>query len=113
MDIIDAVDLASYLREPEADYDVLDLLVGLANGIVSDALGNPEGDPSTKARSITLEVAARAYRNPDGYSSETVDDYTYRLPEDARRAGVYLTATEAAELGFIVSPRRVHIGWLV
>lgn len=114
MDIITSLDLTSYLREGDVDDTALDLIVDLANGVVSGALGDPTGTPSAQVIAITLEVAARAYRNPGGYSSETIDDYTYRLPEDARRAGIYLTLTEQGELRDILQPSRssVHMGWL-
>lgn len=114
MDIIDSDALASYLRDSDPDWAALDQLVTLANGVVTGVLGDPGGDPSARTTAITLEVAARAYRNPGGYSSETVDDYTYRLPEDARRAGIYLTATEQAELLDIAQPSRAtsFVGWL-
>lgn len=114
MDIIDVGELALYLRDSavEAD-DSASLIVELANGLVSSVLTDPLREPSPRVRTITLEVAARAYRNPDGYSSETVDDYTYRLPEEARRAGVYLTPTEATELRDADSPTpKVRMGWL-
>jgi hypothetical protein len=93
--IITAPDLQGYLREPTAD---VTLLVDLANGVVSETLGTVPSPIPTRLRAITLEVAARAYRNPAGYASETVDDYTYRLPSETRKAGVYLTAAERAEL---------------
>lgn len=94
MDIIDDGELTSYLRQPGAD---VALYVELANGIVGELVGNADTIP-TRVKAITLEVAARAYRNPNGYSSETVDDYTYRRDADTRQAGVYLTNAEAAEV---------------
>lgn len=94
MSIIVDDDLTSYLRQPDAD---VTLWVELANGIVSDVVGTLDPVP-TRVKAVTLEVAARAYRNPNGYSSETIDDYTYRRDVDTRQAGVYLTAAEASEL---------------
>ena len=94
MDVIDSADLTSYLRDDTAE---VTLYVELANGIVTDLVGTLVTIP-TRVRAITLEVAARAYRNPNGYSSETIDDYTYRRDADTRQAGVYLTAAERAEL---------------
>lgn len=35
------------------------------------------------AKAVVLAAAARRWRNPDGFSSETIDDYTYRRPSGA------------------------------
>lgn len=96
-DIITAAQLATYLRG-EAQESDLALLVELANGIVSEAAPTLATPAPIRVRAITFEVAARAWRNPDGYSSETVDDYTYRRDADSRSAGIYLTDAERAEL---------------
>jgi hypothetical protein len=102
VELITAETLASYLRDDsltDSDPSLL-LILELSNGVVSAALGEPADDqmPTARQQAITLEVAARAWRNPDGYSSETVDDYTYRRDSETRRAGVYLTATEMDDL---------------
>jgi hypothetical protein len=99
MTVITDTELASYLRLEAPDAAVT-LLTNLANGLVEDITGALAPVP-TRVKTITLEVAARAYRNPHGYSSETVDDYTYRRDADTRQAGVYLTAAEAAELATV------------
>ena len=114
MDIILADELASYLRDDSLTGADLDLIVELANGVVSDALGPQAADyePSARVRAITLEIAARAYRNPQGYSSETIDDYTYRRDADTRQAGVYLTASELDELQLSAGALHVKMGWL-
>jgi len=95
MPIIANTDLTSYLRQPGADVTIY---VTLANGIVEELTGPFTGAPPARVTAITLEVAARAFRNPHGYSSETIDDYTYRRDAETRQAGVYLTAAEFAEL---------------
>lgn len=98
MEIITPDELASYLRDSAVASDAaIPLLVELANGIAADAYGTVTPIPA-RVRAITLEVAARAYRNPEGYSSETVDDYTYRRDAQTRQAGVYLTVSERGEL---------------
>src|SRR5512139_2477829 len=96
MAIITDAELASYLRLAAVD-EAVTLFAGLANGLVGDVVGDLVTVP-TRVKVITLEVAARAYRNPNGYSSESIDDYTYRRDAETRQAGVYLTASEAAEL---------------
>lgn len=108
-DIISPDELTSYLRIP-ADTDVA-LIVELANGLVTETITDagltvPNPVP-TKARAIALEAAGRAWRNPDGYSSETVDDYTYRRDAATRAAGVYLTDSEIEDLiGVAGRPRQ-------
>ena len=96
MPVISDADLASYLRMGSPDATVA-LFAGMASDLVEDVTGTL-GTVPTRVKAIALEVAARAYRNPNGYSSETIDDYTYSRDTDTRQAGVYLTATEAAEL---------------
>lgn len=99
MAIITTADLASYLRDSTLATDPnLGFVVDLANGLVEEVVGVPTGTPPARVTAITLEVAARAWRNPQGYSSETIDDYTYRRDADTRRAGVYITDGERAEL---------------
>ena len=98
MPFITVADLASYLRNPAVASDTdAQFYVDLANGTVEDVIGTLATVP-TRVKSITLEIAARAWRNPNGYSSETIDDYTYRRDADTRQAGVYLTDAERAEL---------------
>lgn len=114
MDIIYADELASYLRDDSLSGTDLDLIVELANGVVSEVIGEQaEGwEPSARVRAITLEVAARAYRNPGGYSSETIDDYTYRRDAETRQAGVYLTSAEIDELQVPTGAPHAKVGWL-
>lgn len=99
MPIITDAELASYLERP-VDANIT-LKAELANGIVGEFL-YPDGDVPTaiptRVRAITLEVGARGVRNANGYSSETIDDYTYRRPDGTREAGIYLTDGERDEL---------------
>ena len=43
---------------------------------------------------ITLRVAERAIRNPDGYSAETAGDYSYQRNAVGADGGLYLTEWE-------------------
>lgn len=98
MPVITDAELAAWL-----DRDItpnLTLKATLANGLVTELIyanAVPSTIPS-RVKAITLEVAARSVRNPNGYSSETVDDYTYRRDAGTRQAGVYLTEAETLEL---------------
>lgn len=49
---------------------------------------------ATVVASVVANAVIRKVKNPDGYSSETVDDYTYRRNEDARRGELFLTEGE-------------------
>lgn len=91
-------ELASYLPETAENEARAQLLMDLTLGLVYSVV--PEGIAvnSLVAKAIGLEVAARAFRNADGYSSETVDDYTYRRDAATRSAGVYLTSEERSTL---------------
>lgn len=44
--------------------------------------------------SITLQVALRAYRNPDAYSQSTVGDVSVSYSRPGGMAGIYLTREE-------------------
>ena len=93
-------ELASYLPETANDPGRAGLLRDLTLGLIGRTIGPTPSDPdaATVVKAIGLEVAARAFRNADGYSSETVDDYTYRRDAGTRAAGVYLTPDERAQL---------------
>lgn len=105
MDIITTIDLAAYL----AIYGiaapapaVATLAVELANSVVSQAW-TVQTDPAPAwVKALTLEVAARPFRNPGGIASRTVtvDDAsrTERFGADAVRVGVFLTDAELAML---------------
>lgn len=92
--IIDSSDLASY-RGANTD-----IILELANELVLDIIGDLTPLPA-RVRAITLEVAARATRNPDGVTSQTssIDDWTRtKRWEAAAQAGVYVSDAERVEL---------------
>lgn len=90
-------DLVTYLRVPAAELDltVLGQLVDIANGLVQEVTGPLAVEPA-RVQAIRLEAAARAYDNPRGLLSESIDDYTWR--GGPGRGGVYLTDAERREL---------------
>lgn len=91
-------ELAAYLPETAADPERALLLRDLTLGVVYSVITPTVADPSMIAKAVGLEVAARAFRNVEGFSSETVDDYTYRRDAATRSPGVYLTADERSTL---------------
>lgn len=54
----------------------------------------------TVATLVMVEANAviRKIRNPEGYTSETIDDYTYRYNEQVRRGDIFFTDDEWALL---------------
>jgi hypothetical protein len=110
---IQEADLAAYLRTTITGGQA-DLFIELANGLVTDIIGDIDPVP-TQVRAITLEVAARAWRNPDGYSSvsEEIDDFTktVRREGDALTSpGVYLTDAETDLLLGLLGTRGPQVG---
>lgn len=110
MEFIDITSLAAYPGVVLRSSAVNDQTIELANGVVSEALfgigGTEDLDPvPTRVKAITLEVAARALRNPEGYDSVTrqIDDWkeTTRREHADVRPGVYLTDEERDELSEI------------
>lgn len=69
-----------------------------ASALVRDEAGGDTvwADPGTcpaAVVTVVLQVARRVFANPDGYSSESDGDYTYR--RDADSSTLYLTDKEA------------------
>lgn len=91
-------DLATYMQRDSVNVDTATLLSDLVEGLIVGEIGTVDAPVPSRVLAVALEATARAYRNPDGISSETVDDYTVR--RDPSTAGVYLTDQEI---------RRLHI----
>lgn len=54
---------------------------------------------------ITRTAARRGYDNPHGFETESIGSYSYTLP-GSEGGGVYLTATERADVRGAVATRR-------
>jgi hypothetical protein len=91
-------ELASYPGTEGVSEATAELLRDLAEARIYAVLPADIADTSAVAKGIALEVVARAYRNPNGYAAENVDDYGYRRPAATASSGVYLTADERSEL---------------
>lgn len=91
-------DLAAYMQRASVNVDTATLLADLVEGLIVGEIGAVAAPVPSRVLAVALEATARAYRNPDGVSSETIDDYTIR--RDPSTAGVYLTDQEI---------RRLHI----
>jgi hypothetical protein len=103
MALFTLVELASYLPETASNPTRALLLSDLTAAVVYAEVPQAVADASLVAKAVGLEVAARAYRNSEGFSMESVDDYTYRRDASTRAAGVYLTGDEKARLQQLVA----------
>lgn len=102
-------ELFSYLPDTEANPERALLLRDLTLGLIYSMVPAVTADGSMVAKAIGLEVAARAFRNADGYTSESVDDYTYRRGTKTASAGVYLTGDERSQLHALTTTPRPRI----
>lgn len=62
-----------------------DQLIGDALVIIEARLGDPALLNQDRLNLVVREAVVARFRNPEGYASETIDDYTYRLPSETRR----------------------------
>lgn len=104
-------ELASYLDVPEASLNEqrAGLLHDLTEGLILSVTGALDPVP-LQVKAVAIEVAARAYRNPQGAVQESLDDYSYRRPEQTTAAGVYLTDAEMARLLAVIGRGAVSYG---
>lgn len=96
--LVTAEDLATHLDQA-VKREQAEQILNLVEAVVLTEYGSdtPPADdrPLQLLRQATLTAAARAYTNPAGLSSETIDGYTYRRDG----AGMNLTAFERALVG--------------
>lgn len=103
-DLFDLVDLPSWLQVPDVDLETATRVRRYASGWLQSATrlaAWPTPVPDD-LWAWGIELAAIAYRNPDGLSSETIDDYT-RTVDRARRAEILAAAS--ASYGGTSAPR--------
>lgn len=91
-------ELYSYLPDAKTNPERAELLRDLTLGLIYELIPSAVANVSLVAKGVGLEVAARAFRNADGYQMESIDDYTYRRDSKTRSPGVYLTGDERAAL---------------
>jgi len=86
-------DLEPWLPDLDPASPLLQAALTAASAVVRAAAGStfPDG-PSEAARHVTVQLAARLARNPEGYVSESEGGYTYQLPPGS--TGLALTAAE-------------------
>ncbi len=88
-------EFASYVQQ-DVDTATATLLQTLTDGVIAGRV-TVTVPASAEVKALALEVAARAYRNPNRLNMETIDDYTWRV-DNAGDAGVFLTEDEVRRL---------------
>ena len=53
--------------------------------LIEARLGDPTKLNQPRVDYVVREAVVARFRNPEGYQSESIDDYTYRLPSETRR----------------------------
>lgn len=106
-------DIISRFRELEGDEDaVIETMITDAQDIVEDAAesaGIPEPTTARGERTFKRIVAAvviRVLRNPEGYLTETLDDYTYRRDSAVSAGVLYVSDAEVEQLRPVARRRR-------
>ena len=56
--------------------------------IIQSRLGSLAALDQDVLRFVEIEAVAAKMQNPEGYASESIDDYTYRLPAETRRVTI-------------------------
>lgn len=97
-------DLAAWVGEPIAADDAQALAyLAAASAVVRSYTGRTwvgedgEVDAPAPVRAVVVQVAARVWRNPDGYIQDTTGPFTVRWSERIAE-GIYLTAGEEGML---------------
>jgi hypothetical protein len=95
-DLFDLIDLPSWLQVPEVDTETATRVRRYASGWLMSAtrLTSWPTPVPDDLWAWGIELAAIAFRNPDGVQQETVDDYTVQTDRMRRRE--ILTAAKAA-----------------
>lgn len=100
-EIITAEKLASYPGIVLGSTESTALVVELVNELIVEIIGVPNPVPAT-VKALGYKIAARALRNPEGYSSvtEQLDDWKQTVRREGSEAGegVFLTDAERAWL---------------
>lgn len=98
MPLFELGELASYLQAPEVDNATAQLLLDLVTVEIRWYVGGDRYDAMTDAdllafKGVALEAVKRAYLNPSGLRSSSIDDYAETFATETF-AGVALTAAE-------------------
>ncbi len=99
MAIFTLSELASYLQQ-DLDTATATLIQTLTDGLIAEQTGTVAIPAPVSTKAVALEVAARAYRNPNAIRQEAVGQWSYTR-DAAAASGVFLTV---ANLALLLSP---------
>lgn len=87
MAVVQPSDVAASLGRPISDaneHQQISTWIGDAEMLVRVRLGDLSLLDRGALAYVVREAVANRARNPEGYQSETIDDYTYRMPTESR-----------------------------
>lgn len=101
VDLFDLTDLPSWLQVPSVDTETATRVRRYASGWLKNATQLASWPPDPVPDDIwswAIELAGIAFRNPTGYSSESIDDYAHG-DDGARRKEILAAARLAYSSG--------------
>jgi hypothetical protein len=97
-----AVAIGRPISEPEEQAQV-DYWLGAAEMVIAARLGDVSKLDAAAVRYVETEAVSARMQNPNGYQSETIDDYTYRYGTSSTRVVIldewWALLNPAASLG--------------
>ena len=108
---VQVTDIETALGRPLTDTEQAQAVQWIADArlILENRLGDLAALDQPTLDYVTREAVTARFRNPEGYQSETIDDYTYRHGSESRRVTIlpewWAMLSPTAERGaFSVSP---------
>lgn len=112
-DLFDIADLPSYLQIPEVDTETAIRVRRIASGWLMSVTGlsdwpSPVPDPLW---AWGIELAAIAYYNPSGLSSESLDDHNVQYSAERRQEILAAAASSSYATGSRTQPQYAFPEW--
>jgi hypothetical protein len=87
---VDVIDIETALGRTLTDTEQAQAAQWIADALL--LIGHRLGDVADLDQDVLdyviREAVVARFRNPEGFQSETIDDYTYRLPNETRRVTI-------------------------
>lgn len=91
MTVAQVSDVATAIGRPitdTAEQGQVSYWLDAAEMMISARLGDITALDEAKVKYVEIEAVAARLSNPEGYATESIDDYTYRLPSETRRVTI-------------------------